>query len=178
MTSENIYYIGQTVAVGAILISLMAIWQQMRQSTKMERAAAQRDVLDRVSQWTAVLEPEEFDAFLVGLSEYDEASTQTAMATDTLLYRWAFITESALNMHRDGFFSDGTWAGIEGVMLGLLRTPGGSKWWNDAQHVLGFEVAQHLNKRLDETGKTGPSYLDMSPLYRKRLIEISNAADV
>ena len=43
MNLETIYYITQIIAVAAILISLVAIWFQMRQSTKIERAAAQRE---------------------------------------------------------------------------------------------------------------------------------------
>ncbi|MCR9271208.1 MAG: hypothetical protein NXH72_14540 [Hyphomonadaceae bacterium] len=40
MTLEAIYYIGQTVAVVAILASLGAIWLQMRQGHKIARAEA------------------------------------------------------------------------------------------------------------------------------------------
>jgi len=41
MTLESIYYVGQTIAVFAILISLIALWVQRRQtySVEIKRAA-------------------------------------------------------------------------------------------------------------------------------------------
>ena len=127
MSLEQVYYITQIIAVGAILASLVGIWVQLRQSAKMERAAAQRDVLDRVTHFARGLnEPGHFDAFLLALHDYHAASTQARMAAEVHLFEYAFVTESALNMHRHGFFSDGTWAGIEQNMLGMLRTPGGA----------------------------------------------------
>ena len=171
---ENTYYIGQTVAVGAILISLVAIWMQMKQAARMEKAAAQREVLDRVSDWTNSLDPAQTDQFLMSLSDLDSVSFKAAVLTENHLYRWAFVTESALNMHKEGYFSDGTWAGIEGVMLGLLRTPGGARWWQSAQDVLGFEVVDFLNDRLKNVDPESPTYLDFSPRWRTRLVELNS----
>lgn len=172
MTLETVYYVTQIVAVGAILVSLVAIWFQMRQSAKMERAAAQREVLERVSQFSRGLSGEASDHFLLGLNDFEAASGATRLATEGHLFEFAFVTESALNMHRDGFFSEGTWAGIEGVMLGLIRTPGGATWWGHAQHMLGFEISQHLNRRLAQIDPDTLHYLDFSPTYRLRLSEL------
>jgi len=46
MTLENIYYIGQTIAVGAILVSLVAIYIQQRKDHALARAEHQREILD------------------------------------------------------------------------------------------------------------------------------------
>lgn len=172
MTLEEVYYLTQIVAVGAVLVSLVAIWFQMRQSAKMERAAAQREVLERVSQFTRGLSGETYDHFLLGLNDFEAASGVTRLETENHLFEFAFVTESALNMHRDGFFSDGTWAGIEGVMLGMIRTPGGATWWRHAQRMLGFEISQHLNRRLAQIAPETPNFLDFSPSYRLRLSEL------
>lgn len=176
MSLENVYYIGQTIAVGAILFSLIAIWMQMKQSARMERAAAQREILDRVSEWTNSLAPEQFDQFLLGLSDFDAVPYESAVITEVHCYRWAFVTESALNMHKEGYFSDGTWAGIEGVMIGLLRTPGGKRWWDYAQGVLGFEVVDYLNGKLQTVPNDAPNYLDFSPRTRARIDQLKNQA--
>lgn len=173
MTLEAVYYVTQIVAVGAILISLVAIWFQMRQSAKMERAAAQREVLERVSQFTRGLAGEAFDQFLLGLNDFEAASGATRIETELHLFEFAFVTESALNMHRDGFFSEGTWAGIEGIMLGMIRTPGGATWWHYAQDMLGFEISQYLNRRIAQIDPETPHYLDFSPSYRLRLSELA-----
>ena len=124
MTLETVYYITQIIAVVAILASLFAIWFQMRQSQKMERAAAQRELLDRVSEFTRSFSTEAGDHFILGMHDLDAAPHEVKLALHNRLIELVFITESALNMYNDGFFSEGTWAGIEGAMLGMLRTPG------------------------------------------------------
>lgn len=172
MTLEAVYYVTQIIAVGAIFVSLVAIWFQMRQSAKMERAAAQREVLERVSQFTRGLSGKTYDHFLLGLNEFEAASGVTRLETENHLFEFAFVTESALNMHRDGFFTQGTWAGIEGVMLGMIRTPGGAAWWRHAQHMLGSEISQHLNRKLAQIDPETPHFLDFSPTYRIRLSEL------
>ncbi len=48
MTLENIYYVSQTVAVAAILISLIAIWRQQRQTNKIARADMTERVLGKL----------------------------------------------------------------------------------------------------------------------------------
>lgn len=172
MTLEEVYYVGQTVAVVAILSSLGAIWFQMKQSANMERASAQRELLEQVSEFTRRIGDKEWDHLLLGLDDFEGASYETKLATHTKLLEFIFITESALNMHNDGFFSAGTWAGIDGVMLAMLRTPGGRQFWDYTQNFIGFEIADHINTRLKELGTDGPNFLDSVPFYRPRLAEL------
>ncbi|MEM8636761.1 MAG: hypothetical protein AAGF33_17480 [Pseudomonadota bacterium] len=174
MTLETVYYIGQTIAVVAILASLIAIYFQMQQSTKMERAAAQRDILDRVAEFTRQFGADDFDQLALGLIDFEGASHETQAFIHNKLIELVFITESALNMHKDGFFSEGTWSGIEGAMLGILRTNGGKEFWSYAQNMVGFEIADHLNKRLKEVGDDGPTFLDTIPFLRSRADELSS----
>lgn len=55
-----------------------------------------------------------YDKFVMGLRDYEQASALVQMQMGKFLSEFVFIAESALNMRKDGFFSDGTWAGIEG----------------------------------------------------------------
>ncbi len=161
-------------------MSLMAVVWQMRQSRKIERAAAQRDLLLRVSEWSRMTNSRDsdIDRFVVGPCDYDNAHALTQFFMDKAFSEFVFVAESALNMHRDGFFSDGTWGGIEGAALALLRTPGGKQWWVYGERVIGAEIAAHLNKRLQELPDSTPTFLDFWPSDRNRLRELEalNAA--
>ena len=179
MTLEDIYYISQIVAVLAILVSLIFVGRQLRQSQKMERAAAQRDLLLRVAEWVRMVHQDSdgsFDKFVLGLREYDHADALTQMMVEKCLAEFVFVAESALNMRRDGFFSDGTWRGIEGATLSLLRTPGGAQWWKYGQRTIGYEIVQHLNKRLSEMDTATPNFLQFAPSYLGRLKELDDQA--
>jgi len=180
MTLESIYYIGQTLAVIGILASILMIWRQLKQGQKMERAAAQRDVLLRVSEWVRMVfqkDGDAYDTFVLGLQEYDTADALSRMHMDKCLSEFVFICESALNMRRDGFFSDGTWDGIDGTTIALMRTPGGQQWWDFAQHIFGSEICAHITQRLSEIDPDTPNYLDLVPTCRNRLKELADIAD-
>jgi len=175
MTLEAIYYIGQTIAVAAILASLVAIWFQMRQSQKMERAAAQRELLLRVSEWSRefTTSGSDGDNYIRGLMEYENGESAVQMEINRAMSEFVFICESALNMRKDGFFSEGTWIGIEGATLALLRTPGGQQWWQYGQQWIGPEIVEHLRARLEEVDPNLPTFLDFTPTFRKRLVELA-----
>ena len=172
MTLENMSYIAQTLGVLAILASLLFVGRQLQQAQKIERAAAQRELLALVSEWAWKVNGAESDLFVKGLMDYDNAPARQQGYFGTALSDFVFIAESALNMHKDGFFSDGTWAGIEGGALALLRTPGGAQWWRYGQTYIGPEIVAHLNKRLAEIDPAAPTFIDFLPTYRKRLEEL------
>lgn len=177
MTLEEIYYISQIVAVLAILVSLIFVGRQLQQSQKMERAAAQRDLLLRVAEWSRMVHQDNdgaFDKFVLGLREYEQPDALTQMHVDKFLSEFVFVAESALNMRKDGFFSDGTWVGIEGAAIALLRTPGGTQWWKYAQHFIGTEIVKHLNTRLPQVDPATPHFLNFSLSYLKRLKELDD----
>ena len=176
MTLETIYYIGQTVAVGAILASLVAIWFQMRQSQKMERATAQRDLLDRVSMFTRSMTQDEADLWLLGLHDLTGASSGVDFMMDKKTSEFLLLTEAAFNMHNDGFFTDGTWTGIEGYMISILRTPGGQQYWDYKKNVIGFEISKHLTARMNALGPDIPTVFETQPYMQRRLNELLDAS--
>ena len=178
MDSINWEIIGATGEwAGAIVVvaTLFYLASQVRQSTKMEKAVAQRDLLQRVAAWNSRLSDnsqQHYDRFVLGLRDYDNASTEVKLAIDAYVAEFVFVTEAALNMRRDGFFSDGTWTGIEGGAIALLRTPGGNQWWQYGKLFVGSEIVEHLEQRLAETPDDFPTFLDFLPTIRKRLAEL------
>ena len=55
MTLEAIYYIGQTIAVAAILVSLVFVGVQIRQNTKATKAASHHAITDSFNQINAII---------------------------------------------------------------------------------------------------------------------------
>ena len=166
---------GEWAGAFMVVITLFYLANQVRQSTKMEKAVAQRDLLQRVSEWNARAmnnSTGEFDNFIRGLREYSDAPVSIQLAVDTYVAEFVFITEAALSMRKDGFFSDGTWAGIEGGALALLLTPGGNQWWQHGKLFVGHEIVEHLEKTLAECPAETPSFLDLTPTIRHRLAEL------
>lgn len=174
MTLEKIYYVGQTIAVVAILASLVALVWQGRQSQKMERAAAQRDLPLRMPEWSRTDSCEgegAFDRFVLGAREFDKAAPLTQMHFSHFLSEFGFIAESALNMRKDKFCSDGTGAGVEGSVLGPNRTQGGRQWWEHGRKVFGSEIVAYLDRCLQQIDPSTPDFLTAFPMYLGRINE-------
>ncbi|TNE60008.1 MAG: hypothetical protein EP341_01725 [Sphingomonadales bacterium] len=170
MSLESIYFLSQIIAVIAIIGSLLFVGFQVQQSRKMERAAAQRELLYRVSDFTrhyAEMDPEIVLCFL----DYESAKGATQGRFGAYISEFIFITEAALNMRRDGFFTEGTWQGIEGGALAMLRTPGGAQWWEYGKRYIGFEIVEHLERRLGEIDPETPDILELFPSLRKGIAE-------
>lgn len=173
MTLESIYFLSQIVAVVAIIGSLLFVGYQVQQQRKMERAAAQRELLYRVSDFTrhyAEMEPAVLHCFV----DYEGAAGTHQGRFGAYISEFIFITEAALGMRRDGFFTEGTWQGIEGGALAMLRTPGGAEWWEYGKRYIGFEIVDHLERRLGETDPNTPHLLDLFPSFGKGLAEAAS----
>ena len=179
MNWDAIGAIGEWAGAIVVVATLFYLASQVKQSQTMERAVAQRDLLQRVANWNNRVHENSdgtYDNFVLGLREYASAPPSVKMYVDNYVGEFIFITEAALNMRRDGFFSDGTWAGIEGSAIALLRTPGGAQWWEHAQLFIGHEIVEHLKKRLTEVGPDFPSFLDFLPTMKERLAQLDGTA--
>ncbi|MFN2100459.1 hypothetical protein [Altererythrobacter sp. MF3-039] len=179
MNLEAVYFISQAIAAVALVGSLVFVGVQLRLSRKMERASAQREVLVRVAEWQRMVltdENKSYDTFVMGLADYENAPALTRIHVEKCLAEFVFICESALNMRRDGFFSDGTWAGIEGVTLTLLMSPGGSQWWQFGRQYIGSEIVGHIDARLAEIAAGKPLNVTLAPSMEIRLQELASEA--
>jgi len=141
----------------------------------MERAAAQRDLLDRVSMFMRGMTQEEADLWLLSLHDLADAPSEVELMMDMKTSEFLLLTEAAFNMYKDGYFTDGTWTGIESYMISLLRTPGGQQYWDYKKHVIGFEISRHLTERMEALGPDAPSVFETQPFMRRRLDELLTA---
>lgn len=177
MNWDAIGAIGEWAGAIVVIATLFYLASQVKQSQKMEKAVAQRDLLQRVSEWNNRINDSlngNYDNFILGLREYTSSPPSVQMCVDKYVAEFVFITEAALVMRQDGFFSDGTWDGIEGGALALLRTPGGSQWWEHGKRFIGHEIVAHLEKRLGETEPDMPNFLDFLPTMRRRLEQLDS----
>lgn len=159
MTLESIYYIGQTVAVLAILASLVAIYFQLRQSQAIERATAQRELLkqSRELSMTQTIDEAYFNDICQCLQEYTNAKRFVKGRFHGFAFNWLFICEQVFYQNQNGLMNAVSFDAFMRSYLSLLRTPGGAQWWQSvAYRIVGRDISDYLNKRLAEDGDTIP----------------------
>ena len=131
MTLENIYYIGQTVAVALILASLGAILFQMRQANKLAKLESSRaiwlDASERVyshaddSERAAFLQKALFD----GVELTDSEKTRLYLLLSSMFTTF----ENGFTMHRSGMMDERFWPRMRDSMRDYISPPRGRRWW-------------------------------------------------
>jgi len=135
MTLENIYYIGQTIAVVAILSSLGAIWFQVRQVNRLAKLETSRAVwMDAGSRiMTQVEDPEKADFLqraLFGTGDLTEAEKTRFY----LMMASMFVTfEAGFAMHRSGMMDERFWPRMRSSMRDYIAPQRAQRWWQIAR---------------------------------------------
>jgi len=131
MTLEAIYYVGQTVAVIAILASLVFVGLQVRQNTKYTRAQTQRARVDRlVTQMVGFSDADKCAAYIRG-----NGGDPTPEAIMDRQFYMQCITQLAIisdvfTQHRDGLLNDEQLALVSETYRAWLREPGFKAHWD------------------------------------------------
>lgn len=147
MTLESIYYIGQTLAVIAILCSLIFLAVQTRLQIRIARAELARET-DR--HWGvflhAVRDDEEFSRLVrVGIQHWDQLSNNQRFRLNASWLELPMALASAPLLREAGLIKPWQESMQVNFLLSLLQTPGGRAWWGGAK----FAIPKHVRERLD-----------------------------
>jgi hypothetical protein len=150
MTLEELATLGDAVGGLAVVVSLLYLAYQIRQTAQVERAAGQRDLLAQLRSWVELgaADPRLFEVLRRGTHDWDglpdgEKEQFHAWALSLLL-----LAEQALYMRTDGFVNEGSFRGIEQAALAVVATPGGRSWWNVVRPLLGGDISRHVDAAL------------------------------
>lgn len=131
MTLENIYYIGQTVAVIVIVLTLFAILWQGWQTNRIARAEMTRSSWIEMGQmhYSLVDSPEKADFMLRAL--FGEASLTEAekLRFGNLLGLAIGAQEGAFMLLQRGLIEHAAYNRSEGITRLYMQSPRVQKWW-------------------------------------------------
>lgn len=166
MTLETIYYIGQTIAVGAILISLVAIYIQQRKDHALARAENQREILREIENLTAIplANPNALENIRACYFDYEGATSAQQADFAHVVHKAISIAETALYMRDEKLIAEASYKGMEGAALLSLVTPGGRQYWDRIRMFVGADIRGVLDRALRER-KDIPPIWDVLPQY-------------
>ena len=138
MSLEQFSYLAQIVASVGVILSLIFVGFQIKQST----AALQRNEHNStMSQWTvirmAIVHNRDVAELMTrGLDGSVELDAADELRLDQLLNEYAWASFHIWDRTKRGVFPPGTFEFSCGSLLGdLLRTPRGRIWWRKAASV-------------------------------------------
>ena len=122
MTLETIYYVGQTIAVVALIISLIFVGLQVRQNSqqtaqanKLARAENRREV---ISQYNSIYElffthPETLTFTRECFQDFENASPEAQVVFAHGMHQFINFLEQAVFLHNEDLLDDETFFGID-----------------------------------------------------------------
>lgn len=174
MSLENIYYIGQTISVVALITSLVFVGvqvrisnQQTRQANKLARAENRRELIGQIATLfeTGVAYPENNEAIAKCYIDFENATPNHQVAFAHQQHKTINLLEQALYLFDEGLLDNVTLEGIENVLLVGLAMTGGREYWARSKMSYNERLRTHVDRILEDRGPQMPQMGDVMPFY-------------
>jgi hypothetical protein len=154
MNSENYVLLAELVASIAVVVSLIYLAIQVRQSTKVNSAAARHAISDFALQFS-MFNAEHADRLAKVLSEAE-------LDEGDLMFRWwshmmVFLhAETYYRHHELGLMPASHWNGYVRYVTGYLESPGVPEFWDDVGPAFSADFSAWITGLLaEQTGDPG-----------------------
>jgi hypothetical protein len=179
MSLEELSLFAQVFGLVLVAASLVFVGFQMRQTHAIERANAQRDLLNQSREWWMLgVESEQmFDTISSGLQDFRGLSRFQQAQFHAWSANLLQLVTGVYFQHRAKLINPSSHEGFMRAFLSILNTPGGRQWWQISGDIGNREVATYMNARLAAEAATLPVWTDLLPHYRPPLLQQTAAAE-
>ena len=141
MTIQDLGSIGEFVAAGATLITLVYLAMQLRHNTKAINQNAERGITEAASRWrqNLIQYPEVAKLYRKGMREPEsldpDERLRFRMLLDDLFDHWSFQSKSGTTFA----------AGNRRHVAATLETPGGAAYWESERSRFPAEFVEYVD---------------------------------
>jgi len=161
---EAIGAVGELVSGLAVLITLIYLARQVTQSSRQQKLESSRATSEEFNRLNSIFyDTEKAGMFARALADWEQASVEEQVVTQTFLMQYAQHMQLLFEMHNAKVISDSVYLAEQGALLALLATPGGSVWWKSIQDVYSEPFVQRIKQGL--TSGDHPDFLQVMPWY-------------
>ncbi|MGB0921833.1 MAG: hypothetical protein ACPG06_03370 [Alphaproteobacteria bacterium] len=138
MSLETIYYIGQTIAVVALVLSLGFVGVQIRQNTRATRASSHHAVTDALNQINFIFATNDdvTNRWLAGIDGRADMSPKDQWQFDAFLRAYFHACETMFVQAQLGVGDREIMIAEEGGLKFLMNTEGAQQFWDE--NLFGF----------------------------------------
>jgi hypothetical protein len=157
--------IGEAVGGPAVVVTLLYLAYQFKQTAAIERAAGQRDLLKQVRAWweLSLDHPDLFDQIRRGLQDWDSLEPVEQDRVNAWAFSFFNLIEQVEYMHRDGFINEASHQGFIEAAVAIAATPGGRTWWASARNVIGDDISDPMDEQLANRSASVPNWDTIMP---------------
>ncbi len=151
MNWEAIGAIAGLVGVGLVVVSLIYVGIQIRQSNKDSKSQSRQNLIDTFGllQWELATQPELFAIIVNGISDWSKLSNTDKTKFDHVMGRYLWNLHRGILQREDGILDAETLDIIGSQMMMSVLMPGGNEWY---QHTLNAspQVRRYIAERLND----------------------------
>ncbi len=150
MTLEDIYFIASIVAAFSVVISLIFVGLQVRQSTIATRASAAQAVHSNFAAWYTSVQnqPDVLAISIKGFREYQRLTEIEKAQFITVFMSFSLYHQDAYLKWKDGSLSPDLWRGWESVSMNLFTNNGGKEFWAERGYMFSQSFQDYIDTDL------------------------------
>ena len=154
LTLEHIYFIGQTMAAIAVIISLIYVGREVRENTKATQVSAAQAFVNAYNTFTSALyhSEEMADIYLRGSIDFQSLSNLERVRFSALSGQLFRLIQAAHIQWQKGALDDDIWSGFIVTLGDTMQAPGVKEWWELRKRWYGHEFQALVNTSANSDG--------------------------
>ncbi len=146
-TIQDLGAIGEFVGAFAVVVTLIYLTLQVRQSTAQARLTSIQAVnASNDSAFNPIYIPENTRVWTVGLEDPDALDRGEWLIFGLLMTRLIASFDTTTYQFEHGAYDSDLYEGMPAFYGSMVSTPGGRKWYEANRHVFSSAVQQRLEK--------------------------------
>jgi hypothetical protein len=158
-TAANIAEIGGGIA---ILVSLLYVGYQIRQSNRIARAASLQAILEVFSDKICRTDREKFDIENRGFLDWTSLHGYEKDVFNVNMVRQMLHFQNVMQLHDHGLISATDYAAWETHAATFICTPGGGDWWKHKKAEFTPTLVAAIDGHMSRIGSV-PSRIELEP---------------
>lgn len=180
MSLETIYYIGQSIAVVAILASLFAIYQQQKRTNQIERGKTESERANQLSvfAWSHTKDHETLQSIRRCHQDHTRATPDDQAKFMSYMSSIMELMGQAFYQRKHNLIEPTSFDAVSSLCVANLKTAGGQQWWKTiGRHMWQADLVADLDQKLSDPNNTTPPITEIME-YLKLSKGVSSTVDV
>jgi hypothetical protein len=154
MNWQIVSALGELFGGLAVVLSLLYLAHQVRESRMQATAEGQRDVLNTAHLHIPVATtPGATSDWRKGLNHYESLDPDTQARFHHLIHPHINHVEAVFHMYNQGLMDEDTYERWMAGIIGIITTEGGKSWWKHVRSTFGPKYVAELEKKRDSSDK-------------------------
>lgn len=166
MNWEAIGAIAGLIGVGLVVVSLIYVGAQIRQSNKDSKSQSRQSLLDTFGLlgWELASRPELLVIVAAGLTNWSGLSNMDKTRFENVMGRYLWNLQRGILQFKDGILDSETLDTIGNQMLHAVLMPGGRDWYEETS-LASPEVRKYISERMSSPESLPPPASEAMPYW-------------